>query len=135
VETEQGRKLPSRLTIQRDKTVQKQKQFASGQPCNGCDPRLKQKTKTKKQQPTSWIAASSQEKGKNKTNNKMIAQEQHDSHALSDFFHCIYRTSPTRYNRAYNYPTVGPTIKAVIFWVSFVGPTSVLWLENIGPRP
>jgi len=54
--------------------VQKQKQFASGQPCNGCDALVETKNKNKKQQPTSWIAASSRKKGKNKTNNEMIAR-------------------------------------------------------------
>jgi len=35
-------------------------------------PQIETKNKNKKQQPTSWIAASSREKGKNKTNNEMI---------------------------------------------------------------
>jgi len=37
-------------------------------------PRIETKNKNKKQQPTSWIAASSRKKGKNKTNNETIAQ-------------------------------------------------------------
>jgi len=91
-------------------------------------PRIETKNKNKKQQPTSWLAASTWKK-QNKQQNDCLSRFS-SSHALSDFFHCIYHTSPTRYNRAYNSPTVGPTIKAVIFWVSFVGPTSVLRLKN-----
>ena len=56
------------------KRLQKQKQFASRQPCKGCNA-LDQKTKNKKQkqkqQPTSWIAAVSWKK---KMNNKTTAQ-------------------------------------------------------------
>ena len=87
----QKKKLQAKAKWKRNKkaTLQKQKQFASGQPCNGCNaPDRNKKQKQKKQQPTSWIAASHRKKQKKQQNDRSSRFQVAD--ALSDFFPTVF---------------------------------------------